>query len=320
MPDMETAPLKVNCRQCRSKLDISDLEPYSTFACPVCGAIIRVPERFGRYLLEKVCGVGGMAKIYRALDTKLARRVAVKIIEREHAEGRDFFKTASLISRINHPGVIPVLDCGIENGQPFMVMKYMEQGDLERMLKNHTLPAMPQLFRYLHTIVSALAEAAKISIAHHDVKPSNILISAANEAKLSDFDLADVREFGDLQTPCLEWGSPGYMSPERLYSGGEDFRGDIFSLGVSIYELLSGTLPFRSKGEPEMLYAERKQMDFEPLNRKNPGVSMEFSNLVSSMLSFNPEDRPEYSQIIHALSAVPTARTGAAWFNRKSEK
>lgn len=304
-------PLKVNCRHCRTKLDISDLEPYSTFACPECGTVIRVPERFGRYLLEKVCGVGGMAKIYRALDTKLARRVAVKIISREYAEGRDFFRTATLITRINHPGVIPVLDCGIENRLPFIVMKYMEQGDLERMLKNHTLPELPLLFRYLHTISSALAEAAKINIVHHDVKPSNMLISAANEAKLSDFDLADIREFGDLQTPCLEWGSPGYMSPERLYSGGEDQRGDIFSLGVSIYELLSGTVPFKLKNDPELIYAERREMAFEPLIQKCSGIPQELSNLVSAMLSFNPEDRPEYPQIIHALAAAAESKTGA---------
>ena len=137
---MTEEPLKVSCRNCHTKLDISELEPYTTFPCPECGVIIRVPERFDRYLLEKVCGVGGMAKIYRALDTKLARRVAVKILDPEFATGRNFFECAKIVARINHPAIIPVLDCGVFRDRPFLVMKYMDCGDLEKHLRQKTPP------------------------------------------------------------------------------------------------------------------------------------------------------------------------------------
>ena len=113
MISMANEPLKIHCRNCRAKMDVSDLEPYITFPCPDCGTIIRVPERFGRYLLEKHCGTGGMAKIYRAIDTQLARRVAVKITDVQYAEGRNFFETTKMINRINHPAITPVYDCGI---------------------------------------------------------------------------------------------------------------------------------------------------------------------------------------------------------------
>ncbi|MBQ9502427.1 MAG: protein kinase [Lentisphaeria bacterium] len=299
---MEYGPLKVSCRNCHAKLDISDLEPYTTFPCPECGVIIRVPERFDRYLLEKICGKGGMAKIYRALDTKLARRVAVKILDPEYATGRNFFDSARIVARINHPAVVPVLDCGVFNDRPFLVMKYMDCGDLERHLKADTLPDLPALAGYLAFIASGLAAAAKENIVHHDVKPSNILLSSADGVKLGDFDLADIRKPGDVYTPCEEMGSPGYLSPERLYSGGEDSRGDVFSLGVSIYELFSGRLPFGLNGEPEELYRRRQDMEFEELASVAPMVPPRLSDLVTAMLSFRMDMRPEYPEIVERLS------------------
>ena len=312
---MENEPLKVFCRNCHAKLDISDLEPYTTFPCPDCGVIIRVPERFGRYLLEKVCGTGGMARIYRALDTKLARRVAVKIIEPEFATGRNFFDSAKIIAKINHPAVISVLDCGVLDDRPFLVMKYMDCGDLERHLKGKTLPDLPTLAGYLAFVASGLAAAAKENIVHHDVKPSNILLSSSDGVKLGDFDLADIRKPGDVFTPCEEMGSPGYLSPERLYSGGEDSCGDVFSLGVTIYELLSGRLPFGQNEDPEELYRRRQEMEFRELASVAPQVPRRLSDLVTAMLSFRMDMRPEYPEIIERLSEFSGAvvlKTGDA--------
>lgn len=301
---MANEPLKINCRNCRAKMDVSDLEPYSTFPCPDCGTIIRVPERFGRYLLEKCCGTGGMAKIYRAIDTQLTRRVAVKITDAHYAEGRNFFETTKMINRVNHPAIIPVYDCGILNERPFMVMKYMDSGDLEKRMLEKTLPPVPKLAAYLAFIASGLEAMSSKGIAHHDIKPGNIILDSTDEAKLGDFDLADFRAYGDVNTPCQEYASPGYASPERLYYGGEDQRGDIFSFGVTIYELLSGKLPFGVHGTAEELYRKRENMDFIPLHKAAANIPERFSELISATLSFRMEFRPNYIELINGLSGL----------------
>ncbi len=299
-------PLKVFCRKCHAKLDVSELEPFAYFPCPGCGTRLRVPKRFDRYLLEKICGYGGMSKVYRAIEPELARRVAVKILNPESEAndgGKRFLAEARLVARVNHPGIIPIYNCGIYEEQPFLVMRYMEAGSLEQRLKDGTLPDIRQIAAWLRNIVEGLDFALRQEkIVHHDVKPGNILISAENEAKLGDFDLADVRDEGDSLTLCDGWGSPAYVSPERLLYGGEDYRGDIFSMGVTIYELMSGGVaPFGITGEPQELLDRRSEGVVRTLAELNPGVTPEFSALTGRMMSYAPEDRPTYAEVIAGL-------------------
>ena len=302
------SPLKISCGQCRSHLDVSDLEPFSVVNCPVCGAQVRVPMRFDRYLLEEVCGSGSSTTVYRALDPQLSRRVAVKILndDVEDADelGRHFFAEARLVAKLNHPGILPIYNCGVRNRRPFLVMRYMERGDLGEMMLNGVLPPLGTLLEMIAGIADALQYAYRTAeIVHHDVKPSNILLAAGDEARLGDFDLADVREFED-QSPCVGWGSPAYVSPERLYTGGEDLRGDVFSLGATLYELLSGRPPFVTDGDSKELYELRRAMDFPELNTLRSDLPERLSNLVSHMLDFEPICRPGYSEIIRDLRAA----------------
>ncbi len=301
-------PVKIFCRGCHSKLDVSDLEPFSRVPCPCCGTQLRVPKRFDRYLLEKVCGIGGMSKVYRAIEPDLARRVAVKILnpdcpDREKVADR-FLGEAQLVARLNHPGVIPIYNCGSCDGQPFLVMRFMEHGSLEEHFKAGTLPPYPHLLECLTVVAEGLKFALeRDNIIHHDVKPGNILLTAENEAKLGDFDLADVREEGDELSWCDGWASPAYVSPERLFSGCEDHRGDIFSFGVSIYELLGGAAPFGLNGSVEELLERRRAEAFRPLSDRNDRVSPQLSKLVGRMLAYAPESRPGYSEIVETLQA-----------------
>ncbi len=295
-------PIKVFCRGCGEKLDVSLLEPFSRVPCPNCGLSIRVPRRFDRYLLEKVCGIGGMSKVYRAIDPELARRVAVKILNREFAEecrGCDqFIHEAKLVARINHPGVIPIYDCGIFEEEPFLVMRYMERGSLEAMQKAGQLPELPELCRWLHTIAEGLHAALQYQVVHHDIKPGNILISADGTAGLGDFDLADIREAPESLLTATGWASPAYVSPERLYEGHEDWQGDVFSFGVSAYELFTGQLPFGHSGETEELLERRRHPVYLPAIDLNPAVGQELSDLLNRMMTFEPLRRPDYPEII----------------------
>ena len=300
-------PVKIFCRNCHAKLDVSDCPPFEFVECPECGTHIRVPKRFDRYLLEKVCGKGGDSIVYRAIEPELARRVAVKIqLEPDNGEAAQrFINAARICGKLNHPGVIPVYNCGTCDGLAFMVMRYMECGDLERMLKHGTLPSgyVPRL-SWIAGIVPALIEAKGNNIVHHDVKPGNIMVTAENDAKLGDWDLADVREPGDMRSANSEWVSPIYASPERIYCGGEDYKGDIFSLGVTLYELLSGNAPFGLHGSAEEIYERRRSMSFDPLSQVQPGLPPALSLLVTGMLEFEPANRPEYEEVRNIIDKV----------------
>lgn len=301
---MSDMPIKINCRNCRSKYDVTDFPPFTEFLCPECGVVIRTPKRFGRYLLEKLCGKGGMSEIFRAIDPVLARRVAVKItpIDGDFAEMKDcFYHEAKLLAPVSHANILPIYDCGVIDNEAYIVMQYMDSGDFERFMKQKKLPELPQLLDYLRQIATGLQFLfANFNIVHHDVKPSNIMLNLDGEVKLGDFDLADVRNFGDITKQCPLWGSPGYVSPERMKFGGEDHRGDIYSLGITIYELLTGQTPFGIMGEPEELL-QRRYERFTPLVKLRPEAGNDLSNLVGAMLSPEPDDRPGYQEVIRLL-------------------
>lgn len=302
---MNDEPIKINCSRCFGRYDVSDFPPFSTFNCPECGALLRVPKKFGRYFLEKLCGKGGMADIYRATDPLLLRRVAIKIAKSESEFGdmkERFFNEAKLIAPISHATVVPIYDCGVIGDESYLVMQYMDGGDLEFHLKQQNLPNLELLLGYLQDVTVGLHFLfLSHNIVHHDIKPGNIMLSSDGTAKICDFDFADRRRSGDMTTMCPLWGSPGYVSPERLRYGGEDHRGDIFSLGVTIYELLSGELPFGILGTPEELY-QRRQQPFTPLLQLRPEIGKNISQLIDSMLDFNPGARPAYPEIIRILN------------------
>ena len=301
-----SVPVKLNCRNCKTRLDLSDCQPFDTVACPECGTSLRVPQVFDRYLFEKLCGKGGDSLVYRAWEPDLARRVAVKV---ENGSGNPdiaerFINSARISGRINHPGVVQVFHCGTFEERSFMVMRYMEHGDLEHLMKQKKLPEWLKIVEWILAVVEILAAAEKCNIVHHDIKPANIMLTANDEVKLGDWDIADIREPGDRQTPCSMWASPIYTSPERIFCGGEDYKGDIFSLGVTFYELLSGSAPFGLHGDTDTIYKRRKNMDFPALSMLVPEIPPVLSLLVNSMLEFAPENRPEYAEIHSIISTV----------------
>ena len=302
-------PLKVSCAKCGVHLEVSELEPFSEAECPLCGTVFIVPMRFDRYILQRVCGDGSCTTIYRAYDPRLSRHVAVKILNEVVEEARvefsqNFLSEAKLVSSLNHPGILPIYDCGISGGRQFLVSRYMAGGDLGRALQKKNLPKMPTLLRMFATVAAALDYSFRHArVVHHDVKPANMLIDGT-EVRLGDFDLADNREEGDVITPCAGWGTPAYVSPERLFSGGEDHRGDIFSLGASLYELIAGRAPFGIEGEVEELYERRRSMAFPALCSVRPEISKQLSDLVTGMLEFMIGNRPGYAEIIRVLKSV----------------
>ncbi|MBO5689830.1 MAG: serine/threonine protein kinase [Lentisphaeria bacterium] len=311
--------IKIICRNCEAKFDVTDFEPFSTFICPECGTKLRVPRQFGPYQLDKICGRGGMSNIFRAIDPEFSRYVAVKILRAEVAADeslrRHFLAQAQLIAKIDHPGVVPIYDSGVFQEQTYLVMKYMDGGSFEHLMNHGQLPELPVLLNALASVAGGLQALLRTGIIHHDVKPGNIMFNREDgNAGLVDFDLAESPLMDGVMSGSEDWASPAYVSPEWLETGKEDFRGDIFSFGVTAYELITGQIPYLTDGDALVLLERRRHPIYLQASDLNPAISSEFSAFLDAIMAYRPADRPEYPEIIRAfqkeslrLSAKPGA-------------
>jgi len=287
-----------------------------------------------RYELLEQLGEGGMATVYRALDTRLGREVAVKVIRRdvfppEHM-GRivkRFEREALAIARLNHPNIVKVLDFGESDGTPFLVLEYQAKGTLKDKLGK----PMPwrRAAELMLPIAGALQHAHDHHIVHRDVKPSNILLSASDEPMLSDFGIAGVLESeteGTLTTGTgTMLGTPEYMAPEQGLGKKADHRADIYSLGVVFYEMITGRTPFKAD-TPMALVLKHINDPLPRPARFVRDLPDQVEEIFLKMLAKHPEDRyadlNEFSAAIHQLlsgNALPiAAHSNTAQTQRRS--
>ena len=300
--EQQKEKLKIICRNCNAKFDVTEFEPFSTFICPGCGSKLRVPKKFGAFLLERVCGIGGMSTVYRAIDPAMSRRVAIKVMAPDAAADEalrsHFLLQAQLIAKIDHPGVIPVYSSGVEQDQPYLVMKYMDSGSFEQLMRDGQLPEPPELLNLLAIVAGGLQAMLRTGIIHHDLKPGNIMYNSDGSVGLCDFDLAESPLLNGAMCGSGEWASPAYVSPEWLESGSDDFRGDIFGFGVTTYELLTGQIPYQTDGDAGVLLDRRRHPMHLSVHELQPAISRKFSDFLNAMMAFRAADRPEYPEII----------------------
>ena len=211
---------------------------------------MRSLHQIGRYEIRSELGRGGMASVYLAYDPAFKREVAVKVLPREFlhdpAFRARFEREAQIIGALEHPAIVPVYDFGEDDGQPYIVMRYMSGGSLSERIRRGPL-SLNETARILQRISPALDEAHRRGVIHRDLKPGNILFDQYDEAYLSDFGIAKLAESGSTLTGTGVIGTPAYMSPEQ--AGGEsdiDARSDIYSLGAIVFEMLSGVLPYHA--------------------------------------------------------------------------
>jgi tetratricopeptide (TPR) repeat protein len=212
-------------------------------------------EARGRYVLLGELGRGGMAVVYRANDRILGREVALKFMAEElgtSAEMKELFqREARSIAQLNHPNIVTVYDFGVLEGRLFIAMEYIEGKSMERMGAGGERAAVVEILRIARQVLDALAYAHGRKIIHRDIKPANMIRTTAGVLKLMDFGLAKSIEAGAGSSMVA--GTPEYMAPEQLRGEKVDHRADLFSAGVSLYELLTGQLPFEGmerKGPP----------------------------------------------------------------------
>ena len=266
-----------------------------------------------RYLLQRLIASGGMASIYSALDTRLDRPVAVKIMHAHLANDEAFvsrfIKEAKATAALSHPNIVSIQDQGWNQGGPpavFIVMELVE-GTTLRDLLNETSPlSIEQAFQIINPVLSALSAAHKIGIIHRDIKPENILISRDGRIKVADFGLA--RNTSMAQTMTAEssviLGSVSYLSPEQVQRGVADSRSDIYAIGILIFEMLTGSKPY--DGETPIQIAYRHVNDRIPeLVKIKSDIPKNLSDLIFSATSPNPDLRPrDAEELLNSMRQI----------------
>jgi len=252
-----------------------------------------------RYRLEEELGHGGMGTVHRAVDTTLEREVAVKVVTgyEMETEGRArLLQEAKSIAQLNHPNIVTVYDAGEMDQAPYIVMELIEGSSLhERPPEN-----LGNLVQIAGQICMALQHAHERDIVHRDLKPENVLIDAEGNAKLMDFGIARSMASRMTQEGRIE-GTVFYMAPELALGQEYDGRADLYALGVMLYELTTGELPFQ-QGDPVAIISQHVNAPVVPPRAKDPEIPAGLDRLIVQLMSKDPEDRPSTAaQILDTL-------------------
>ena len=205
----------------------------------------------GRYRLESKLGSGGMSTVYLALDEVLDRPVAIKLLHREISEEADqlerFRREARAAARLSHPNLVGVIDAGEDDGRPYIVFEYIEGRTLKRRIQEEGRLPVDEAVAYAIEIGRGLTAAHARKLVHRDVKPQNVLIDPDGRAKVTDFGIARSLEQKGMTATGRVLGTTDYVSPEQAMGEDVDERSDVYSLGVVLYEMLTGDVPFQRR-------------------------------------------------------------------------
>lgn len=260
----------------------------------------------GRYQLTRVVGSGGMATIYAAIDLRLDRQVAVKIMHSHLAQDEQFvsrfIREAKAAASLSHPNIVAVLDQGWnQGGTPcvFIVMELIEGATLRDYLIEQGSVSPERALSIITPVASALAAAHKLGIVHRDIKPENILVSKEGRIKIADFGLARGALLGNTMTAesSVILGSVSYLSPEQVQRGVADARSDIYSLGIVLFEILTGQKPYQGEDPVQVAIKHVNERVPAPSSLK-PGLSVEIDQLVLSATDIDPDKRPKDAVVL----------------------
>ncbi len=280
----------------------------------------------GRYRLDAVIGRGGMSTVYRAFDTVLERPVAIKLMHREIATDSDqlerFRREARSVAQLNHPHVVSVIDAGEEPdaeepelGTPYIVLEYVDGETLKGLIRRGGPMEIPQALAYAIEIARALGAAHERRIVHRDVKPHNVLIDPEGGAKITDFGIARSLSEEGLTLAGRVLGTTDYVSPEQALGQPVTPQSDLYSLGVVLYEMLTGDVPFH--GDSPVAVAMKHVREQVPdVQARRPQISAATAAVVDRALAKNLEERyPDAASMESALEevlAVEASRSGQA--------
>lgn len=268
---------------------------------------------FGGYELKELVGTGGMASIYKGYDETLSRWVAIKVVPVQAAGGAEevllarFRQEARAIAALRHRNILTIYGYGEEEGWAYIVMEYVPGGSLKDRLESGQPFTWEQTLNVVIPVAQALAFAHERGVIHRDIKPANILLPQEDWPLLADFGLAKMEHATrpNLTMPGQVLGTMAYAAPEQIQEGPLDYRVDIYSLGIVLYELLAGRLPFEGATAFDFLMARLTDPPL-PLQEANPDVSPVFVPILEKALAQEPDDR--YQKMDEFYQALREAR------------
>jgi serine/threonine-protein kinase len=256
---------------------------------PLVGAVLD-----GRYRVDTPIATGGMSTVYRGLDIRLDRPVAVKVMDPRYAGDQQFMvrfqREARAVARLKHPGLVSVYDQGLDGRHAFLVMELIEGGTLRELLEERGPMPPHAVAAVLAPVLGGLAVAHRAGLVHRDVKPENVLISDDGDVKIADFGLVRAVAEAKITSTSVMLGTAAYLSPEQVGTGDAGPRSDVYAVGILAYELLTGATPFTGDNALAVAY-QRMDNDVPPPSAAIAGVPTQFDDLVACATARDPDER-----------------------------
>jgi len=247
-----------------------------------------------RYQIIKTIGEGGMANVYLAQDLILNRQVAVKVLRGDLADDekfvRRFQREALSASKLVHPNIVEMYDVGEENGSYYIVMEYINGKTLKNLVKRRGALTLPEVIDIMSQLLSAIMCAHDSYIIHRDIKPQNVLILEDGRVKITDFGIAMALNSNELTQTNSVMGSVHYLPPEQANGSGSTIKSDIYSLGILMYELLTGKVPFKGENAVEIAIKQMKE-PIPSVCSFNPDIPQSIENIILKACAKNPKNR-----------------------------
>ena len=272
-----------------------------------------------RFRLEEEVGSGGMSSVYRAFDPTLERQVAIKLMHRDISNDPDqlerFRREARAVAQMNHPHVVTVIDAGEDNGAPYIVFEYVAGETLKERIRRAGRLPVPEAVAYAIEIARALESAHSHRLVHRDVKPQNVLIDRDGRAKVTDFGIARSLEAQGLTATGRVLGTTDYVSPEQALGHDVTEQSDIYSLGIVLYEMLTGEVPFKADTQVGVAMQHVRE-PLPDVQRRRPEISAALAAVVERATAKQTDNRyPAVGELVHDLEevlAIEAARSGQA--------
>lgn len=270
-----------------------------------------------RYRLDAQIGTGGMSTVYRAFDTVLERQVAIKVMHRDIASDSDqlerFRREARAVAQLNHPHIVTVIDAGEDDQTPYIVFEYVPGETLKDRIRRHGRLPIPEAVAYAIEIARALGVAHDRGIVHRDVKPQNVLVDEEGSAKVTDFGIARTLDQEGLTADGRVLGTTDYVSPEQALGHHVTRQSDLYSLGIVLFEMLTGDVPF--KGDNQVAVAMKHvREDLPDVQLRRPEVSSALAAVLdratAKELDQRYADDRELAADLEDVLAIETRRGG----------